>query len=154
MNKLSWIHQTTILLLMLSFQTFANADNLVNVLTEELDVSSSQAQKGAGAIFEYAKDNLDRDDFDTVAKGIPTMDSLLDAAPEADRDSGVGRMSRRLNDFDRELGDRAKLVDIFDQLGMDPEMIIDYLDVIYDYLDTASGDEAVDIMQDLFPDEF
>jgi hypothetical protein len=154
MNKLSWIHQTTILLLMLSFQTVANADDLVNVLTEELDVSSSQAQKGAGAIFEYAKDNLDRDDFATVAKGIPSMDSLLDAAPEADRDSGVGRMSRRLNDFDRELGDRAKLVDIFDQLGMDPEMIIDYLDVIYDYLDTASGDEAVDIMEDLFPDEF
>jgi hypothetical protein len=154
MNKLSWVYQTTILLLMLSFQTFANADNLVNMLTEELDISSSQAQKGAGAIFEYAKDNLDRDDFATVAKGIPSMDSLLDAAPEADRDSGVGRMSRRLNDFDRELGGRAKLVDSFDQLDMDPEMIIDYLDVIYDYLDTASGDEAVDIMQDLFPDEF
>jgi hypothetical protein len=154
MNKLSWIYQTTILLLMLSFQTFANADNLVNMLTEELDISSSQAQKGAGAIFEYAKDNLDRDDFATVAKGIPSMDSLLDAAPEADRDSGVGRMSRRLNDFDRELGGRAKLVDSFDQLDMDPEMIIDYLDVIYDYLYTSSGEEAVDIMQDLFPDEF
>jgi len=154
MNKLSWIRQTTALLLMLSFQIVANADDLVNVLTEELDVSSSQARKGAGAIFEYAKDNLDRDDFATVAEGIPTMDSLLDAAPEADRDSRFGRASRRLNDFDRDMGDRAKLVDSFDQLDMDPEMIIDYLDVIYDYLETASGEEAVDIMEDLFPSEF
>ena len=154
MAKLSWFRAAAVGFLLLSFQAVAQNDDLVNLLTEELDVSSSQARKGAGAIFEYAKDNLDRDDFAIVAEGVPTMDSRLDAAPDADRDSRFGRASRRLNDFDSDLGDRAKLIDSFDQLDMDSEMITDYLDVIYDFLEKGSGEEAVEIMEDLFPDDY
>ena len=48
----------------------------------------------------------------------------------------------------------ARQVDSFDQLDMDPEIFVEYLDVIYDYLESASGERAVGLLKDSFPDEF
>lgn len=150
MNKLSWIRGATILMLLLSFQATAQDDSLVSVLTDELGVSSAQASGGAGAIFEYAKDNLDADDFATIAKGIPEMDSLLDAAPEVDRDSRFGRASSRLRDFDSSLGDLAGLAASFEELDMYPEMLENFLSVVNDYVDSESGERAAELLDDLF----
>jgi hypothetical protein len=105
LTKLSWISGVVILLLILSFQATAqDDDSVVSLLSDELDISSSKARGGAGAIFANAKDNLDDDDFDRIAEGIPDMNSLLDAAPEVDRDSGMGRFGDVLNDFDSSMG--------------------------------------------------
>lgn len=157
MTKFSWLRGAVILLLLtlLSFQATAqDDDDLVSLLTDELDISSSKARGGAGAVFAYAKDNLDDYDFTKIAEGIPDMDSLLDAAPEADRDSRLGRMSNRLNDFDSSMGGLAKLADSFDQLNIDPEMISDFLPVVYDYVGSASGERAKELLKDLFPEGF
>jgi len=150
LTKLPWIRGATILLLFLSFQATALDDSLVSLLTDELDISSAQASGGAGAIFEYAKDNLDSDDFATIAEGIPEMDSLLAAAPEVDRDSGFGRASSRLRDFDSSLGDLAGLAASFEELDMYPEMLEDFLSVVYDYVDSESGERAAELLDDLF----
>jgi hypothetical protein len=153
LTKLSWIRGIVILLLVLSFQATAqDDDSVVSLLSDELDISSSKARGGAGAIFAYARDNLDDYDFDKIAEGIPDMDSLLDAAPETDRDSRLGRMSDRLNDFDDSMGGLAGLADSFDELNMDRETISDFLPVVYDYVEDVSGERAMEMLQGLFPD--
>jgi hypothetical protein len=157
MTKLSWIRGAAILLLLtlLSFQTNAQeSDDVVSLLTDELDISSSKARGGAGAIFAYAKDNLDDYDFDKIAKGVPDMNDLLDAAPEVNRDTRFGRMSERLNDFDSSMGGKASLADSFDQLDIDPEMISEFLPVVYDYVEEASGERAMELLEELFIDSF
>jgi hypothetical protein len=157
MTKLSWIRGAAILLLLtlLSFQTNAQEDDdVVSLLTDELDISSSKARGGAGAIFAYAKDNLDDYDFDKIAKGVPDMNDLLDAAPEVNRDTRFGRMSERLNDFDSSMGGKASLADSFDQLDIDPEMISEFLPVVYDYVEEASGERAMELLEELFIDSF
>ncbi len=126
---------------------------MVSLITDELDVSSSEARGGAGAIFAYAKYSLDSYDFDTIAEGIPEMDSLLDAAPEVDDDSRLGRISDKLNVFDSSLGGRAYLADSFDELDMDRDMVTEFLPIVYDYVESASGERAMELLEDLFLDE-
>ena len=65
------------LLMMAQTSVYAGGMDLVSSLTDKLGVSSEQATGGAGAIFGYAKDNLDADDFASIAEGIPGMDGLL-----------------------------------------------------------------------------
>jgi hypothetical protein len=154
LNKLSWICGAAILLLLLSFQaTAGDKDGVVSLITDELDVSSSEARGGAGAIFAYAKYSLDRDDFDTIAEGIPEMDSLLDAAPEVDDDSRLGRISDNLSIFDSSLGGRAFLAESFDELDLDRDMVTEFLEIVYDYVESASGERAMEMLEDLFLDE-
>jgi hypothetical protein len=152
--KLSRISGAVILLLILSFQaTAGDDDDLVSLITDELDISSSEARGGAGAIFAYAEDNLDDYDFDRIASGIPDMDSFLDAAPEVDDDSGMGRTSEVLGSvFGGAMGGRAYLVESFDELDIDRDLINDFLSVVYDYVEEASGERAMEELEGLFVD--
>jgi len=104
MTKLSWIRGAAILMLLTSFQSIAGDDGLASQLSDELDISMSKARGGAGAIFEYMEDMLDQDDFDDLVENIPEIDTLMDEAPEVDRDSRYGRASNRLRDFDSSRG--------------------------------------------------
>jgi hypothetical protein len=151
--KLSKIGGAVVLLLMLSFQATAGDDDLVSLIIDDLDISSSEALGGAGAIFAYAKDKLGDYDFDRIAEGIPDMDRFLDAAPEVDEDSGRGRASDVLGDvFGGAMGGRAYLLEAFDELDMDRDMINDFLSVVYDYVEQESGERAMEELEGLFVD--
>ena len=151
--KLSRIGGTVVLLLILSFQATAGDDDLVSLITDELDVSSSEARGGAGAIFAYAEDNLDDYDFGRIAEGVPDMDRFLDAAPEVDDDSGMGRTSEVLGSvFGGAMGGRSYLVESFDELDIDRDLINDFLSVVYDYVEEVSGERAMEDLEGLFVD--
>ena len=150
--KLSRIGGTVVLLLILSFQATAGDDDLVSLITDELDVSSSEARGGAGAIFAYAENNLDDYEFDRIAEGVPDMDSFLDAAPEVDDDSGMGRASEVLNVFGGAMGGRTYLVESFDELDMDRDLINEFLSIVYDYVEDVSGERAMQELEELFID--
>jgi hypothetical protein len=81
------------------------------------------------------------------------MDSLLDAAPEVDDDSQLGRISDTLNVFDSSLGGHAYLADSFDELAMDRDLVNEFLPIVYDYVESASGEQAMQWLEDLFLDE-
>lgn len=154
MTKLSWIRGAAILLLLLSFQATAENDGVVSLIADELDISSTKAKGGAGAIFAYIKDNLDADDFADIADGVSDMDSILDAAPEVNRNSRLGRASGRLRDFDSSMGGVAGLAASFDELNMDPEMVTEFLPIIYDYVESHAGEREAEYLEDVFPNEF
>ena len=156
----SWLRGAAIMLLLLSFQLTAQAESeqaesdqdesLVSLLSDELDISTKKARGGAGAIFAYVKDNVDREDFEIIAEGIPEMDSLLDAAPETDSGSRMGRASRRLRDFDSSMGDVAGLAASFEEINLDYYLLEDFKSVMFDYVDSESGEEAAEIFDDAF----
>ena len=149
--KLSRIGGVAILLLILSFQATAGDDDLVSLITDDLDISSSEARGGAGAIFAYAKDNLDDDEFDRIAEGVPDMDSFLHAAPHVEDDSFFG-IRDTLSELDSPVAGRSSLIDSFDELDMDRDMIDEFLPIVYDYVEDVSGERAKDILEDLFLD--
>lgn len=62
----------------------AQADSgLIEALTSGLGVTQEQAGGGAGAIFNYAKQQLDPGQFSQVAAAVPGMDDMMAIAPQA-----------------------------------------------------------------------
>ena len=146
------IRSITALLLMFSFHATAQAQgpDLIQMLTSQLGVSGEQATGGAGAMFEYAKDNLDADDFATIAKGVPGMDDLIAMAPEPENSSALGKAGGALGGFDKSLGGLAGLASSFESLGLDADMVSKFVPVVSDYVGSVSGDEAATLLQGLF----
>ncbi len=126
---------------------------LVNLLTSQLGVTTPQAEGGAGAIFEYAKDKMTPDDFAKVAGAVPNMDSLLAAAPKAPeatpsestlsepglRDlsepgtlGGLGGLAGKLGGLQGPSGS-------FGQLGLQPDMVGKFVPVVVDYVKSRGG---------------
>jgi len=138
------------LLLLLSIQANAQVGDLVSSLTDQLGISSEKASGGAGAIFDYAKKNLSADDFSSIAKGIPGMDNLLGAAPKGDSSSMLGKASSMLGGEKSSLGGLASLASSFDKLNLDPEMVSQFLPIVYDYVGSASGEKAMGLLKGLF----
>jgi hypothetical protein len=142
----------TALLLLFSFQATAQAQgpDLIQMLTSQLGVSGEQATGGAGALFKYANENLDADDFATIAKGVPEMDQLIDMAPEPENSSALGKASGALGGFDKSLGGMAGLASSFESLGLDADMVSKFLPVVSDYVSSVSGDQAAALLKGLF----
>lgn len=146
------IHSIAVLLFLVSFQATAHAQgaDLVQTLVDQLGISGEQATGGAGAIFEYAKDNLSADDFGTIAQGIPGMDQLLEQAPEPENSSALGKASSMLGGADSSLGGLAGLASSFESLGLNADMVSKFMPVVSDYVGSVSGDQAMALLQGLF----
>ncbi|RUA01243.1 MAG: hypothetical protein DSY89_04980, partial [Deltaproteobacteria bacterium] len=93
------------------------ADGLVSMLTSGLGINNTQAAGAAGAVFNLAKSKLSGDEFTTVAKAVPEMDTLLSAAPETGKSGGLASMAGKA------LGSAAGLAGSFDKLGLDAGMV-------------------------------
>jgi len=142
----------SVLLFLVWFQTSTQAQgpDLVQMLSSQLGVSGEQATGGAGAIFDYAKDNLSADDFSTIAKGIPGMDGMLEMAPEPENNSALGKASSMLGGADSSLGGLAGLASSFESLGLDADMVSKFMPIVSDYVGSVSGDQAMALLQGLF----
>jgi hypothetical protein len=146
------LRSACVLLLFMSFHTAAQAqvEDLVQTLSSQLGISGEQATGGAGALFDYAKNNLSADDFATVAKGIPGMDSMLMMAPEPENSSAMGKVGNMLGGADSSLGGMAGLASSFESLGLDADMVSQFVPIVTDYVGKMSGDQAMQILQGLF----
>ena len=140
----------TLVLAVFSSPLFAGGSDLVSMLTEKTGVTKEQAAGGAGAIFDYAKNNLSADDFSSIASGVPNMDSLLSAAPEKDDSSAMGQLGSLMGDKGGSLGGLADLAGSFESLGIDPEMVQQFLPIVEQYIGDVSGADALGMLKGLF----
>ena len=127
----------------------ADTSDLLGTLTNKLGITQEQAAGGAGAIFDYAKKNLSADDFSKIAGGIPGMDGLLSAAPAAEG-GGSSMLSQAGNMLGGSAGGLASLAGAFESLGLDADMVSEFLPLVYDYVGGASGSEAMGLLKGLF----
>ena len=128
----------------------AGGSGLVSMLTDKTGVSEEQAAGGAGAIFDYAKDNLSADDFASISEGVPDMDSLLSAAPKTEDSSAMGKLGGMLGDKGGSMGGLADLAGSFESLGLDPEMVSQFLPIVEQYVGDVSGADALGMLKGLF----
>ena len=78
------------------------------------------------------------------------MDSLLGVAPKTDSDSTMGKLGSMLGGSGSSLGGLASLAASFDKLGLDPDMVSQFLPLVYDYVGSASGEKALGLLKGLF----
>ena len=126
----------------------ADISGLIDLLTNNLGVSTEQATGGAGAIFDYAKQRLSPDQFSQVSSVLPGVDSLIGAAPKPAPlgDKLVGLSSALGGDSGtaRAIG---SLGGSFSQLGLSPDMVGEFIPVVLDYAKSQGGPEIMKLLQ-------
>ena len=124
---------------------------LVDLLTQQLGVTERQAEGGAGAIFNVAKEKLSKEAFGKVAGAVPEMDDLLGAAPKASGLSGAieGKASF-LGSSAEKLGGLGSLADTFSGLGLKSEMVDKFFPIILSYVESNGGESVKNILAGVF----
>ncbi len=114
---------------------------IINLLTQQLGISDSQAKGGAGALFGMAQKALGADDFGKVSEAIPGMDDLLSAAPQSGGLGGaLGGLTSSLGGKAGKLGGLASLAGQFSKLGLDSDMIGKFVPILLSFAQSKGGD--------------
>ncbi len=133
----------------------APTGGLVGMLTQKLGVTEPQATGGAGAIFSLAKSKLSAGEFSQIAAGVPSMDSLLaaapapSAAPEVDTGAAGGLAGSALGAMGGSagsLGSAAQLASSFSSFGLSADMVGKFIPVCAQYVQATSGAGAASLL--------
>ena len=119
--------------------------SLTEAVVRELGVTETQAQGGAGAIMQYAKNSLTPSEFSEVAATVPDMDNLLSAAPASS--SIGGKALSAVSSATGDLGGVPELASAFQQLNLSPDMVGQFVPVIANYVKTFGSDQSASILQ-------
>ena len=126
--------------------TYAGDMGLVDLLSSQLGVTKSQAEGGAGSIFQLAKQNLSVKDFSSVAKAVPGIDQMLGAAPKVEgSSSSLGKISSMMGN--NKLGGMAGLTSSFEKLGMSGDMVSKFTPIILDYVKNKGGENVMNLLK-------
>jgi hypothetical protein len=128
--------------------SFAGDMGLIDSLSSQLGVSKEKATGGAGSIFQMAKQNLGGEDFSSIAKAVPGIDTMMEAAPKADKKtSTLGGISSMMGGSSNKLQGMAGLTGSFKQLGMAGDMVGKFTPIILDYVRGNGGEKAMNLLK-------
>ena len=124
---------------------------IIKLLVDQLGVTESQAQGGAGAIFNLVKDKVSGDDFNKITEVIPGIDSLLSAAPKGGGglSGAIGGLTSMLGDSGGNIGKLAALAGSFKNLGLDMDMVAKFVPIIVSFVQSKGGDSLKNIMEEV-----
>lgn len=123
---------------------------LVDILVQQLGITTTQATGGAGAIFSMAQSMMSPDKFGLVSTTVPGMSQLLGAAPSLTSSSvSSGLMGTAANALGQgsSLGHLAGLASSFQSLGMNSGMINQFIPVILQYVQNQGGSATMSLLQ-------
>jgi len=139
-------------LVLLSLMTFgvcgsvsADTSKLIGQLVDLLGVTQPQAEGGAGAIFKQAKSNMSSGDYSQLLSALPGIDSLIKAAPET---GGLaGKASSLFGSSSKSIQGLSSLTDSFAKLGLSPDMVGKFTDVILEFVQSESGQQTMALLK-------
>lgn len=122
--------------------------SLVNLLMQQLGVTQPQAEGGAGAIFNLAKETLSPPEFSQVAQAVPNMDQLLAAAPQKPSSLGgmLGSGSSLFGGVAKDLEGMAGVTSAFSKLGLSPDMVSQFSQIILSFVQGNGGEATKNLL--------
>jgi hypothetical protein len=130
------------------FPAFAGDMGLVDLLSSQLGVTKDQAQGGAGSIFQLAKQNLSVEDFSSIAKAVPGIDHMMGAAPQVKESStSLGSISSMMGSSSNKMAGMASLINSFEKLGLNADMVEKFIPPILDYVKSKGGEHAMTLLK-------
>lgn len=121
---------------------------LVNTLVDQLGVNQQQAMGGVGSIFSLAQQRMNPTDFMQLRGNVPGMDQYLSAVPQSSSSSLLlGSAASMLGGQAAGLGNLAALAGSFQSLGMNSNMITQFVPVVLQYVQGQSGAGAMSLLQ-------
>jgi len=113
---------------------------LLQMLTNQLNVSEEQAGGGAGALFKLAKDKLGSNEFSQITSAIPGISELISSAPKSGGlASAIGGIASSLGGGASKLGDLASLAGAFKKLNLDTDMIGKFVPIVLSFVQSKGG---------------
>jgi hypothetical protein len=124
---------------------YADTSQLIGQLVDQLGVTQTQAEGGAGAIFKQAKNNMSTGDYSQLLNALPGIDSLVKAAPESG--SLAGKAMSMFGSSSGSLQGLSALTDSFAKLGLSPDMVSKFTDVILSFVQSESGRQTMALLK-------
>ena len=140
------------------FAETTGAMDLVSMLTSQLGVTEPQAKGGAGSLFDMAKGMLPESDWTQVASAIPGVKELIGAAPAVSESTskksdklaglagGLGAVTQAVESANK----FAAVTDQFKQLGLNSEMVSQFVPVILSFTESAGGEQVMNILKSVW----
>lgn len=128
-----------------------NIDGMLEALTENLGVSSEQAEGGLASIMNYVKNNVSSESFGDLSASLPGLDQVLNSVPdikELGSSDGISKLLSKASEYSDSLKGINELKQQFEALGLKPEMITDFIEQAKAYLDTEQGQEAKKVLSE------
>lgn len=122
---------------------------LIQQLTQNLQVDETQAQGGAGLIFKMAKEQLADGDFARVASAVPGVNNLIGSAPSGGKGvaGAIGGLAGAMGGGSGgQLSNMAALAGGFGQLGLNPGMAGKFVPIILSFVQSKGGDSVKNIL--------
>lgn len=127
-------------------------DGLLSALTDNLNVSSEQAKGGLASLLNYAKNNVNPDTFAQLEQQIPGVSSVMGNLPDISnmQQEGQGGLLDMAAQYSESLQSVNDLKKQFEAIGLEPQMIISYVEQAQAYLDTEEGQQAKQVLMEAF----
>ena len=122
---------------------------LIQQLTQSLQVDETQAKGGAGLIFKMAKEQLADGDFAQVASAVPAVHNLVGEAPSGGEGiaGAIGGLAGKIGGGSGgQLANMAALAGGFGQLGLNPGMASKFVPIILSFVQSKGGDHVKNIL--------
>ena len=122
---------------------------LIQQLTQSLEVDEQQAKGGAGLIFKMAKEQLGDGEFAQVASAIPGISNLIGEAPAGGKGvaGAIGGLAGALGaGSGGQIANMAALAGGFSQLGLNPGMASKFIPIILSFTQSKGGDGVRNIL--------
>ncbi|MDP3521180.1 MAG: DUF2780 domain-containing protein [Hydrogenophaga sp.] len=118
--------------------------SLSELLMQRTGATAAQAQGGAGALFQIAKTKMSADSFTQLEQSVPGIQGMLGAAAPAQSQQGglAGQLSSIAGASGGTAGTLISAASAFQQQGMSPAMVQQFIPVVIDYV-KAHGNEAL-----------
>lgn len=121
--------------------------SLAELLMQRTGATEAQAQGGAGALFQIAKNKMSADSFTQLEQSVPGIPGMLGAAPTLSQPGGLaGRLSSIAGASGGTAGDLISVVSAFQQQGMSPAMVQQFIPVVIDYVKAHGNDALVNTL--------
>lgn len=125
-------------------------NDLIKILTSQLNINEQQATGGAGALLKLAQEKLGGD-FSKISQAVPGLDSLISQAPKAGVTGGLGGL---LNTVTSALGmeksgvaDIAQLASQFKNLNLDMTMVAKMAPFVVQFAQQKGGPIVGELLQ-------
>ena len=135
-------------LLAVGGSVYAMDTDLVGLLTKSLNITTPQAEGGAGALFKAASENMSAEDFATVSNALPEIQALMDSVPASGSGSGsLGSLTSAFGKSGSSVSSLAGLAGMFSQLGLGSDMVQQFIPIVLDYAQNKGGDTVAQLLK-------
>ena len=112
--------------------------DLVEFLVERFGVDSNQAMGGLGAIFAFAQQRMTPDEFMQLSSSVPDMARYLAAVPQSSSGFHLDLSTSDMDEKTLEPEGLSSLGTSFQALGMNPEMVFQFVPAVLQYFQQRS----------------